>query len=334
MKFIVHADAHLGHYPEFDNNGSRLERGLAGLDQVLSAAEQFGASYILDLGDLIDKKDNIAFWVYNRIYRWFQERKDRLARCPWISLLGNHNISAYGNRLVHNLEPLTEFIHVISEPTTFRVDAKTVFSLVPYCRTTEQFVEIVESIDEQPPCHVLFFHQEIMGAETGTLRYVTGGGADAHVLDRFTYAVGGHYHRFQALDDGVCTSFYAGALMHNEFGEIANPQLFWLFDTETMAWTPIETAVPKFAVARNQQEMDSNKGNFVWVQDDSVEVQDPSQVRVLPAKREETDARVDVRQVTNVNDLISNYVSTKLKDDPDKDDVQRIGLEVFNAAGS
>lgn len=298
MKILFLADAHIGSYKEFDVNGSRLDRCLVALRQVLVTCVSYDIEVVVDCGDLIDRKNLIDLTTYNKIFRFF---RDEVSNLQWYSLVGNHNISGVSGET--NLEPLSQFIQVINEPISLSFEFGTL-SFIPYMKTVEQWREAYNSFDANPTRDILIAHQEVKGAVAGTHRYVAGSGVNPNKLDRFKYHIFGHYHAYQHLNKN---SFYCGALLQQGFGEIGNPQGFWVYDTEAMAWQWFQVTSPQFKEATDESELNGYDFFRFRVPED-IEIESPN-IRVEVTPNVEKVDRLNV--AGNIDGMIQRYIQEK-----------------------
>lgn len=312
------SDAHIGSYQEFDNNGSRLQRCLDATSAVFHQAHKYGCGAIVDCGDLIDRKNTIDFRTYNKIYDFFKDHCERY-KIPFISLVGNHNISGVEGET--NLHPLTAFIDEIADTTT-RVVGDVSLAFIPYQKRTGLWYMELEKVLNHAGQHnshklILVCHQEIKGAVTGTHRYVAAGGVELFTSDLpspFDYCIFGHYHKLQTFGPRV---FYCGALLQQEFGEEGNHQGFWIYDSADVdnewRWQDLShlglfhTSVSAHGLLNLP--IDPNDFHRVRTKDPVTITEDQKHnIRVEQLPPEKVEDRLDVGPSTSLDELVDSYI--------------------------
>ena len=311
MKFIFFADLHMGYYAEFDRNGSRLQRCLDAFEQIHNHAEQIGASFIIDAGDMIDKKNLIDFSVYNEIFKTLQAFSD----IPIFSLVGNHNISGQSHPYPTNLLPLSEHIGIVDRPM-LNMYGDVAIGFIPFCRKAQDWWIHYTSLTEQlnrlkPRTSILVGHQEIRGGVTGTHNHVSTSGLNAAEIKHWEWVVFGHYHRYQMLGDNV---FYIGAAIQHNFGEVGNPQHFMVFDSDTNAWEIVPIEAPQFRFASHTSEIPDDTQDFWRLRtNEPVELSEAqtTQVRLEPIVESTPQARV-MTPDDDFNSCVAAYVAARI----------------------
>lgn len=327
--FAFMSDLHIGHYSEFDVNGSRLHRCIDALRQVYNAC--YGkAAAIIDCGDLIDKKNHIDFTTYNPVFQTFDDlyapNVMSSDRPDFHTLVGNHNMAKLNDPKVNNLVPLQKHINVIDEPciiTKYYDYYGLLMAFIPYRRSLAQWWEDYAKVSAEieaykpytPICShpmrkVLIAHQEIKGAVTGTHRYVASGGVDFNQLPGpFDWCIFGHYHKCQFLSPNV---FYCGALLQQEFGEEGNAQGFWWYDPATNRWDFQMIQTPHFFTIEGTAP-DSYNYYRCRITEEPTEKQ--SNVRYEPMVDVEQETRLQVSNQWSTNELIEAYLQARVPED-------------------
>lgn len=315
------SDVHVGHYPEFDVNGSRLERCLNALDQVFEFAKENDAT-VIDCGDLIERKNLIDFTVYNPLFDLFSYYED----VEKIVLVGNHNL-ALRDGTQNNLHPLSPFAKIVDRPLVLRTRDGITLRLLPYTTNLalwrRWYQDGLAWLDDHPSFRdksILVAHQEITGAVTGTHRYVAKDGLDPDGFsDGFQFNLFGHYHLHQKIRPNV---WYVGALLQQDFGEEGNPQGFWSFALgRSPQWMFHEIEAPQFKTITDAEELDQEIawGNYVRLRAD-VDANDIAErARTLtriekPAIVEDTSTRLNTG-TESLPALVDAYVRQKIPAD-------------------
>lgn len=344
-KIAFMADLHIGHYSEFDVDGSRLYRCLDALDQVYKLALEKECVAIIDAGDLLDQKNRIDFSTYNPVYEWFAKAYDPKISYPgpqgrppqFHTLVGNHNMAVQGDWDVNNLVPLRPFINIIDKPA-LHADRhlsdvhRILLAYIPYHKTMagwwadyERICKEVENYQDDdrffpgtPLRKILVAHQEIKGALTGTHRYTASGGVDPKRLPGpFDWCVFGHYHKYQMIND---QTFYLGAVLQQEFGEEGNPQGFWIYDISANTWEWCGVESPFFATLEDQEVPDARNYYKLLKTTEPGVVNDNSMsnVRVEPivVAQDETRLKADTPDT-----MIEAYITERVP--PDRQDAIR-----------
>lgn len=257
MKILIFTDAHVGHYKEFDQAGSRLGRCLDAVEYVLEFGAERGCEVVIDAGDLIDKKNMVDFTVYNALHRIIE---GNIWAEKFHCLVGNHNMATYDG-VETNLTPLDHSVSVEDIPRVVEYEDIAI-AFMPFRRRLETWLEdwhtLCEQVQGLNKIKMCVAHQEVKGAETGTHRYIAQGGVEPAVLPGpFDHVVFGHYHKKQVV---AAKSWYLGALLQQDFGEEGNPQIFYIFDTETNTWEAFLVPYASFWTVEDPDEI--NEGNF------------------------------------------------------------------------
>lgn len=312
-RIVFIADVHIGNYTEFDVNGSRLDRCLNALEQVLQFAIKHDA-VIVDAGDIFDKKNLIDFTVYNRAYQLL--KKYGMTPDKLIALAGNHN-HALRDGSVTNLEPLQDVMTVVDKPATFDLGGVVIW-FIPYMRDLSQWLPLYKKACEdarklKEAVPIFVGHQEITGALTGTHRYSAKDGITLETLPGpFAYALFGHYHYHQQLKPNV---WYLGALLQQEFGEESNAQGFWYWDNGAWSWHSVQ--VPRFQTVEYMEH--AEPGNYIRFRSadpgaGAVDLSDDQRplVRVEPVLSTATGTRLDPAGFKSLDALVESYVMDKI----------------------
>lgn len=318
MKLVIFADAHVGQYKEFDIDGSRLDRCINAVDQVLTHARDVQADLVIDAGDLLDRKNLIDFRTYNKLYRLLQKHG---SSPEWLySVVGNHNMANYDGS-ENNLEPLSELMTVVDEPHVLWSNAGPI-GFMPFRRRIDQWVQDFNRLCAEVKGHrapLCVGHQEIKGAVTGTHRYVASDGIDpATMPGPWQYVVFGHYHKYQQLAANV---FYLGALLQQDFGEEGNPQIFWEVDItgKNVNWTAKIIQSSCFYTIEDVETIPDAPRDFYRLR---AEVDNPNDIQLEPEQRrvvrvetcasQENLQRLNPASYGSIEDLIESYIALKV----------------------
>lgn len=113
---------------------------------------------------------------------------------------------------------------------------------------TNEVIKKYGTVKNADAVNVLLFHNSVLGCDH--LEWTCDDGLDPDdMLDRFDYAIGGHFHEHQTFGrDGA--GMYCGAPMHHNFGDAGRKAGFWLasFTKKGMKKKFIPSRCPKFHV--------------------------------------------------------------------------------------
>lgn len=310
MKILIFSDLHVHNYSEFDENGSRLKRCLVALNTIFATAEAHAVNLIVDCGDLLDRKNLIDFAVYSELMQSLRLRLRTRNPCPLYLLAGNHNIAS-----VHgytNLDLLHDLATVITQPQAVHFGAVQLL-FMPYYKTVTEWRAMLPIGHYDPANTILFAHQEIQGALTGTHRYVakdTTIGLPAHDIQGFKRAFFGHYHLRQHFCDGRV--MYVGAALQQDFGEEGNPQGFLIYDTDTDVVTPYSLEhLKSFRTITDPTAVDDNFCRLISNTVDDRTADMPN-VRVEPIKQTDLSSKLLGFDPNNLSMTIEAYMKQRL----------------------
>lgn len=327
IKLLFFADLHIDHYQEFndqlDSHGSsRLTRCLDALKFIFKTAYEKQVNAIIDCGDLINKKNNIDFRVYGPIFDAF--KLDKPKEINFFSLVGNHNISSVHE--MTNLDLLKDYLVPINNIFSLDFFNELVISFIPYRRDIKEWrkdlthlkKDISKTSYPTPPKRILVGHQEIKGAITNT--HTATEGLEPNELPQgglFDYCIFGHYHKFQKINDN---SFYCGAALQQNFGEVSNPQGFWIYTYDTEIgkddWEWISIDSPEFLITEYYLDIAEDTKHF-WklVTDLDVVLKEEHQHHVRPEikPKEEEVNRLNLKQELDLKEMIQKYLDAKVE---------------------
>jgi exonuclease SbcD len=315
MRIVITSDVHIGHYARFDRNGSRLERCLKGFEAAVAYAQEHNLLHV-DAGDLLEDKNMYDATVHNALYDLLTKYQTNTNNT--VALVGNHNfVTTTGSQ--NNLHGLQHRMLVVSTPFMVRYE-DVILAFIPYQTSIEKwkaaYADVTRDLSNNGKA-ILFGHQEITGAVTGTHRYVAKDGVDPSLLPGpFDLALFGHYHKRQQVAD---RTWYIGALMQQAFDEEGNQQGFYVLDTDTMDMEFMPISTEKFVTVSSVEEAKAATNSFVRIVSDQPrqEVIDEipevqrSNVAVIPAPPK-TQPRLNLGNITTVDDAIEAYIEDRV----------------------
>ena len=184
--------------------------------------------YIIQLGDLFDRRKYINFLTLSESKKYFFDRIESKG-IRLISLLGNHDIFWKESLSVNSPELLLQnynYIDIIHNPNTIRCGGISI-DIIPWiCKENEQ--EILEFISKSNS-KICMGHFELAGFEMmkGIPNH---DGTDAKFLTKYEKVFSGHYHT--ASSKGNIT--YLGTPYELTWIDYGDPKGFYIFDTDTL----------------------------------------------------------------------------------------------------
>ena len=184
-------------------------------------------NYVVDLGDLFDRRKFINFEVLSNFKRYYIKPLQYYYKQIW--LVGNHNIYHKHSNELNNLDLLLSGLRydskIISEPETFYFDDVPIFML-PWINKTNY--DLCMKAIKDTPAKICFAHLELAGFEMQRGN-VAREGMDKSILDKFDIVLSGHYHHRNS--DGKI--HYLGCTTEQDWSDCDDVKGFHIFDTET-----------------------------------------------------------------------------------------------------
>lgn len=236
MRILIFADLHMCPRASIINKWgtkypSRLENCIASLNWMERKAEEFGCTYIINLGDFFDKPDltSETITACNEI-QW--------ADIMHYHLVGNHDAST-SSLTFNSVNSLKRDYHIVVDGPQILKAGDFEICFLPYVTECDR-----KSLDEYFPKwdvnkpRVILSHNDISGIQLGPVMSKTGFSLE-EIEANCNLWINGHLHNGQALTPKVIN---LGNLTGKDFGEDASKHshIIAVLDTETMSLTYIE----------------------------------------------------------------------------------------------
>lgn len=184
---------------------------------------------VVNLGDTFDTHAVVRSEVMTEFIKHVAEINKT---CPYVYLLGNHDMYKPNDNKYHALKHLKGIIkdfHVIDEITNLEG-----MTFVPYIHKAEDFPK-----QSLPICVA---HQTFKGADYGDI--TTKDGVDASSVTGAEIIVSGHIHKRHRLDGRGATVIYIGSPFSQSASDINQIKGVSIIDTETYAEEFIVSPMP------------------------------------------------------------------------------------------
>lgn len=225
MKIAIVTDTHFG-----AREGSReiLKHQLKFYDEIFfPELLRRGVTRIFHLGDIVDKRKNISFFILNALRREFINKAKDLGMTLDI-LVGNHDIFfRHSNEVNAISETFSESTHirVYSEPTEIELDGTRILML-PWIHdnNSEESLNAIQN----SRASICFGHLELAGFEMHS-GVASHGGHSSSLFSRFELVASGHYHKKSSSGNVN----YLGSPYEMTWNDYNCPRGFHFFDTQT-----------------------------------------------------------------------------------------------------
>jgi len=237
MKYLIVSDTHFG-ISSF--NKKRFEYMIAYFEnEVFPFILENKIKHVIHLGDLVDKRNVIDFYidngVKNRFIDWFEQNKVHL-----YLIVGNHDMYYKNERSINycsiNFKGRFKYVHVIDEIMKKKI-GKLNFLFVPWI-VNEIELEMIKDSDADICCG----HFEISGVKIGEKVYLTQG-LNQSVFKNFKLTLSGHIHTIQKLGKNI---LYVGTPYQLMWADYNQEKGVWLLKDD-LSIELIENKIsPKF----------------------------------------------------------------------------------------
>lgn len=280
-KALIASDLHVHFYKQFNENGRRMQSGIAFLNYLFKLADANGIKYILFTGDLHNNMQIIATKVVKALAACFQANFAAYPDVKFICISGNHDfadknlIDAPGDSAMDSLAAVfPRFILLDQIPTGYTTANGHMIHGVPYYDHAEHFRIALSQAEKgvylEDKNHFLLMHQsvdsglpiddDIMCTDT--------------LFDPFTMVFNGHIHHNKNVADFFIN---VGAPMHRDAGDVGHRRGFWIVDLDdpidTISFMDITDKYPQFIhkfVGEPLSDWESQQ-YVIWVQNPKME---------------------------------------------------------------
>lgn len=339
MKICLLGDTHFGVRNDSKSFHKYYEKFY---DTLFDYIDQNNIEYILQLGDLFDRRKYINFLTLAESKRYFFERAYAKG-IRIVALLGNHDIFWKESLSVNSPELLLEQynnITIIHHPKTISINGVSI-DMVPWiCKENEQ--EISEFI-RTSSSDICLGHFELAGFDMmkGIPNHE---GTDAKFLTKYKKVFSGHYHT--ASSKGNIT--YLGTPYELTWIDYGDPKGFYILDTETLDVEFIKNELTMFYkiyyndtedVKIDLKELEEkiiklivvNKTDYKKFDSlvENIYKQNPTELKIIEDLSEfETSAVDDNLNLEDTMTLLSEYVDG-LETDADKQRLKTLLRELY-----
>lgn len=184
--------------------------------------------YVIQLGDLFDRRKYINFLTLSESKRYFFDRIEHKG-IKLISLLGNHDIFWKESLAVNSPELLLEnynYIDIIHNPTTIKIQGIDI-DIIPWiCKENE---EVVFNFIKNTKSEICLGHFELSGFDMmkGVPNH---DGIDGKFLNKYKLVYSGHFHT--ASSKGNIS--YLGTPYELTWSDYNDPKGFYILDLENL----------------------------------------------------------------------------------------------------
>jgi len=224
MKICLLGDTHFGARNDSKTFHSYFKKFY---DLFFDYLDQNKIEYIIQLGDLFDRRKYINFLTLSESKKYFFDRIENRG-IKLISLLGNHDIFWKESLSVNSPELLLQnynYIDIIYNPTTIKCGGVPI-DIIPWiCKENEQSVfEFVTKSNSK----ICMGHFELAGFEMmkGVPNH---DGIDGKFLSNYNHVYSGHYHT--ASSKGNIT--YLGTPYELTWSDYNDPKGFYILDLDS-----------------------------------------------------------------------------------------------------
>lgn len=240
MKLCILGDTHFGARNDNPAFARFFEKFYT--DIFFPTLEKEGIEYIIQMGDLFDRRKYINFVTLKESHRYFFEQVWRRGYV-FNGLIGNHDTYYKNTNRVNSPQLLlgkyAERIHFHSQPVEVPYDVPILF--VPWIcdDNREQTLEHIQ----KTKCQVVVGHLELQGFEMYKGQKIHLENAlTAKTFEKFDVVMSGHFHH--RSKQGNIT--YVGTPYEITWSDFDDPKGFHIFDTKTRELTFIENPYKMF----------------------------------------------------------------------------------------
>lgn len=279
-KALIFSDIHIHFYKQFNENGRRMQSGIAFINYLFKLADANGISYILFAGDLHNNMQIIATKVVKALAACFQANFTAYPNIKFICISGNHDfadknlIDAPGDSAMDYLAAVFENFILLQHYSQYHTLRGNVITGVPYYNYPEHFrkaLELAGNVACSPGSNVfLLMHQSV----------ASGLPIDDDIMctdtlfNPFTMVFNGHIHTNKQVADFFIN---VGSPMHRDAGDVGQRRGFWIVDLdeplETISFMDITDKYPQFIhkfVGEELSEWEQQQ-YVIWVQNPKME---------------------------------------------------------------
>jgi DNA repair exonuclease SbcCD nuclease subunit len=225
MRVAIFSDTHIHPFSMFSSvhssgMNSRVMETLSAMERMYSWCVENGITDVFCAGDLFHSGERVQTEVFNTVSRFFERWKDRVKT---VLVGGNHDVGNLGESILFGLRNDVDEI-VLGEPRMKTYpDCHVLF--VPY---TTHYADLPQTLaefvlyDNAAP-HIVVGHLALEGAVVGQHEYRPPEGCSPRLFRHATHSFFGHYHKMQAVGEGV---MYVGSLVARDFSEAEEPKGF------------------------------------------------------------------------------------------------------------
>lgn len=232
MKIVLLGDTHFGVRNDSKSFHSYYQKFY---DEVFFPyIDENKIEYVLQLGDLFDRRKYINFLTLSESKKYFFDRIENKG-IRLISLLGNHDIFWKESLSVNSPELLLQsynYIDIIQQPSTIKCAGLSIDMIPWICKENES--KVAEFINNTKS-KICIGHFEISGC-TLMPGVESPEGIDIGLFKKYNKVFSGHFHT-QSIKDNVQ---YVGTPYQLMWSDYNDPRGFHVFDTDTLETTFIK----------------------------------------------------------------------------------------------
>lgn len=238
MKICILGDTHFGARNDGPAFHKFFERFYA--ECFFPYMEEHGIDYVIQLGDVFDRRKYINFNTLQESHRYFFQPLDSRLEKSWL-LVGNHD-TYYKNTNDVNSPALLlqqyENIHAVTSPYETSFGGTSILFIPWICDDNHE--EVMEAINKSKS-QIVVGHFEIDGFEMyrGSVHQ---GGMSRDVFDKFELVLSGHFHH-RSKHGNI---HYLGTPYEMTWSDYDDPKGFHILDTDTRELTFVENPFRMF----------------------------------------------------------------------------------------
>lgn len=330
-KILFFADQHI--HPH-SNSLEKLERCLECFDWIYQTALNNNVKYVVFLGDLFHKRENINVYAFHQTYKILNKYKEKIKS---YYIIGNHDMFYQSSWLINSIDPLDNLVEVISIPKTINIEGIKI-DCMPY--TNHPSNDLNRYFPFEKRSDILCGHLAVSGAVLNLLYNVKK--SDKFDEDLFYHEYDyekiesvkndyfngykkvflGHYHTKQNISNS--NIYYVGSPMQLSFGEAMDSKGCIIFDTDNYQYEFIENNFsPKYYILPYTEDFSQYnlKNNYlrIVVDDDSsildiVDYKNKIEEEYNPLSIEITNCNKG-KNINNLNkiDGVENFIFNKIE---------------------
>ena len=231
---------------------------------------------IVVCGDILHSKTDISPEGY-ALAAWFLRQLDEI--CPTIVFAGNHDINTGNSN--NRLDPLSVIFSMSKFNQVYYLDKELeyqsgcieddnivwcLYSIFDKFAKPVQLAEMYSNKNNKDKTFVGLFHGDLKSAKTD-VGFVFENGFDSGYFDNIDFALLGHVHKRQCIENNGIKLVYPGSLIQQDHGENISGHGYIVWDVEKQTYDGVDIDNPNngfyTVVINSEKDIDEDKEEFI-----------------------------------------------------------------------